>query len=322
MIQTYILKIQSLKWAQREKLKTTLITDTLGHVTSTEPTTTAHVPLPDGSSTPVQIWASDNKDSQLVMLWPGFGMGGYYYRPIAAALNKAGFHVAIGELRGQGQSSAKASRKSQWGYHDLASVDFPLQIAAAKKALDLEEDHPMRFLSHSMGGQISCLFAARPEAGKYNLRAIFGVGAGSPFRPTFSPKMGKRLGLGAVLLGGIGGHVVGFWPGKVLGKDLVGYGRQSGTHMREWRRFHKHNSLDDLTAQDINYVEAMKKVSIPITFSRCPDDEDCPQASIDGLASFVPAAQIKMIEIPEALGHNRWAREPESTVKLFLEQAL
>ncbi|WP_231910756.1 alpha/beta fold hydrolase [Corynebacterium suranareeae] len=287
---------------------------------STEPTTTAHVPLPDGSSTPVQIWASENKDATFVMMWPGFGMGGYYYRPIAAALNNAGYHVAIGELRGQGQSSAKASRKNQWGYHDLASVDFPLQIAAAKTALGLAQDHPMRFLSHSMGGQISCLFAARPEAEKYNLQAIFGVGAGSPWRPTFSPKMGKRLGLGAVLLGGIGGHVMGFWPGKVLGKDLVGYGRQSGTHMREWRLFHKHNSLEDLSKQDINYVEAMKNVSIPITFTRCPDDEDCPRASMEALASFVPAAQVTFEEIPEELGHNRWARQPEATLELFLRQ--
>ncbi|ANE02782.1 alpha/beta fold hydrolase [Corynebacterium crudilactis] len=288
----------------------------------TEPTTTAHVPLPDGSSTPVQIWASDNNDATLVMIWPGFGMGGYYYRPIAAALNKAGFHVAIGELRGQGQSSAQASRSSQWGYHDLASVDFPTQIIAAKTALELPQDHPMRFLSHSMGGQISCLFAARPEARTYNLQSIFGVGAGSPWRPAFSPKMGKRLGLGAVLLGGIGGHVVGYWPGKILGKDMVGYGRQSGTHMREWRKFHKHNSLTDLNGQDIDYVEAMKQVSIPVTFSRCPDDEDCPQASSEALASFIPSAQTKITEIPESLGHNRWAREPESTVKLFLEQEL
>ena len=87
--------------------------------------------------------------------------------------------------------------------------------------------------------------------------------------------------------------------------------------MREWRRFHKHNSLSDLTDQDIDYVQAMKDVTIPITLSRCPDDEDCPQASMEALASFVPHAALKTLTIPENLGHNRWARQPEAVVKLF-----
>ncbi|ALC04500.1 hypothetical protein CDES_00035 [Corynebacterium deserti GIMN1.010] len=286
---------------------------------STEPKLTEHVDMPDGSTTPVQIWSAEDPTAQLIMVWPGFGMGGYYYRPLASALNEAGFHVAIGELRGQGQSSAKASRKNQWGYNDLASVDFPRQIRAAKTALELADDHPMTFVSHSMGGQISCLFAARPEAEVLNLRSIFRVGAGSPYRPTFSPKMGKRMGLGSVFLGVIGGYILGFWPGKVWGQDFVGYGRQSGTHMREWRRFHKHNSLDNLAGQDIDYVQEMRKVRIPVTLTRCPNDEDCPEASIDALASFIPQAMVQKREIPEALGHNRWAREPESTVAVFLE---
>lgn len=273
--------------------------------------------MPDGSSTPVQIWQAADPQATLVMVWPGFGMGGYYYRPLASALTQAGFHVAIGELRGQGQSSARASRTNQWGYHDLAAVDFPLQIAAAKESLNLATDHPMRFLSHSMGGQISCLFAARPEAEKYNLQGIFGVGAGSPWSEAFGDKERRRLGMGAVLLGGVGGHLLGFWPGKVLGKDFVGYGRQSGTHMKEWRRFNRKNSLDGLTGQDINYVQEMKKVSIPLTFGRSANDEECPEASIDALASFLPNAPLTKLIVPGELGHNRWAREPAAVVELF-----
>ena len=273
--------------------------------------------MPDGSSSPVQIWRAAEPQATLVMIWPGFGMGGYYYRPIAAALHQRGFHVAVGELRGQGRSSARASRRDQWGYHDLASVDYPRQIAAAKRELGLPADHPMHFLAHSMGGQISCLFAARPEAETYNLRSIFGVGSGSPWRPAFNPAMGRRLGLGAVLLGGVGGHLLGFWPGKVLGWDPAGHGRQSGTHMREWRRFHRHNSLADLTGQDIDYVAEMRKVTLPVTFARSAGDEDCPQASIDALAGFIPNAEVAMRAVPGELGHNRWAREPEAVAELF-----
>lgn len=286
-------------------------------MTQSEPTTTVHVPMPDGSSSPVQIWRATDPAAVLVMIWPGFGMGGYYYRPIAAALHERGFHVGIGELRGQGQSSARASRRDQWGYHDLASVDFPRQIAATKRELDLAEDHPMRFLAHSMGGQISCLFAARPEAATYNLQHIFGVGSGSPWRPAFSPAMGRRLGLGSVLLGGVGGHLLGYWPGKVLGWDPAGHGRQSGTHMREWRRFHRHNSLAELSGQDIDYVERMRQVTLPVTFARSADDQDCPPASTAALVQFIPDARVQLVTVPGELGHNRWAREPEAVVELF-----
>ncbi|AGG65470.1 alpha/beta fold hydrolase [Corynebacterium callunae] len=284
---------------------------------SIEPTTTSHVPMPDGSTTPVQIWAAADPQATLVMVWPGFGMGGYYYRPLASLLLKAGFNVAIGELRGQGQSTAKATKKNQWGYHDLAAIDFPLQIAAAKQALGLKADHPMRFLAHSMGGQISCLFAGRPEAKTYNLQSIFGVGSGSPFFKAFGPKERRRLGAGAVLLGGVGGHVLGFWPGKIFGKDIVGYGRQSGTHMKEWQHFNRKNSLENLTGQDLNYVQEMKKVSIPLTLCRSANDEECPEASIDALASFLPTAPLCKLIVPGELGHNRWAREPAATVELF-----
>lgn len=293
------------------------VVDTLGRVTATEPTTTVHTALPDGSTSPVQVWKGDGA-KPLIMVWPGFGMGGYYYRPIAAELADRGFNVGIGELRGQGQSSARATRSSSWGYHDLASVDFPRQIRETKQELGLADDHPMIFLAHSMGGQISCLFAARNDARELNLQGIFGVGAGSPYRPTFDPGMGRRLGVGAVLLGVVGGQVLGYWPGKILGRDLVGYGRQAGVHMCEWRRFHRHNSLDNLTGQDIDYVDEMSRLELPILLTRFTDDLDCPTASSQALAQFLPNADVRFEDLPGELGHNRWAREPGIVADRFV----
>lgn len=292
----------------------------VGEVTSTEPAFTAHVEMPDGSTSPVQIWEGQ-ATKPLVMLWPGFGMGGYYYRPIASDLASRGFPVGIGELRGQGQSSAKADKKTHWGYHDLASVDYPRQIRATKEKLGLEADHPMIFLAHSMGGQISCLFAAREESSALGLQGIFGVGAGSPYRPTFDEKMGRRMALGSVLLGVVGGKALGYWPGKVLGRDIVGYGRQSGTHMSEWRRFHKQNSLDELTGADIDYVDEMSRVELRILFTRFENDRDCPTASSEALASFLPNADVRFEDLPGDLGHNRWAREPGIVADRFVSFA-
>lgn len=71
---------------------------------ATEPTTTVHVEMPDASVSPVQVWQGSGRTQPLVMVWPGFGMGGYYFRPLAAELAERGFPVAIGELRGQGRA--------------------------------------------------------------------------------------------------------------------------------------------------------------------------------------------------------------------------
>ena len=91
----------------------------------------------------------------LVILWPGFGVGARYYEPIAKELATRGWIVAIGELHGQGESTAAASRTQDWGYHDLASSDFPRTIRAVKRRLELGEKHPTLMLTHSMGGQMA-----------------------------------------------------------------------------------------------------------------------------------------------------------------------
>lgn len=105
-------------------------------------------------------------------------MGARYFRPTAQELADRGYPVVIGELRGQGRSSAKASRTARWWYHDTASQDYPGTICAAKEELGLPLDHPTVLLAHSMGGQVASLFLARPEA-KASIRLLAGWACGS-----------------------------------------------------------------------------------------------------------------------------------------------
>lgn len=116
----------------------------------------------------------------LVVIWPGFGMGARYFDPMGRELATRGFLVASGELRGQGTSTAKATRAHTWGYHHLASQDYPVTIKSVKEDLGLAVDHPTVFLCHSLSGQIAPLFFTRDEAAELNVQGFFGVGAGSP----------------------------------------------------------------------------------------------------------------------------------------------
>ena len=160
---------------------------------------------------------------------------------------------------------------------------------------------------------------------------IFGVGSGSPYRPAFVPQMGRRLGVGALFLGRVGGHGLGYWPGRILGRDFLGYGRQAGAHMREWLRFHKRNSLEDLTGQDMDYVAALSRPELPVLFTRFTNDQDCPTASSEALVRSqserrevqenVVFRQGDAMDLPGELGHNRWAREPGIVADRFVSFA-
>lgn len=278
----------------------------------------ADVALPGGTTSPVFVFPAKGEDGNtggsgdgakpLVAIWPGFGMGAKYFRPTAQELSDRGYPVVIGELRGQGRSKAKATRKARWGYHDTATEDYPATIRAAKVELGLPADYPTVLLTHSMGGQVGSLFLARPEAKELNVVGMMGVGAGSPYKNGFVGADRRRVALGSTFMTAVS-TVLGFWPaGRV---DLAGYGRQSDVHVREWKRFAHTNSLADLRGQDIDYEAEMKKVTVPILLTRFTNDDDCTLASAAYLADKFNRDDVRVEQLIGGLGHTKWARKPE-----------
>lgn len=272
--------------------------------------------LPDHSVSTVYCFAPEAPadGAPLVMMWPGFGMGARYYRPLARELAERGYNVAIGELRGQGTNSTTAMPDNQWGYHNLASEDYPRAIEAAKKELGLPRDYPTVMLTHSMGGQVGSMFLARPEAKELNLQGLMGVGTGSPYHRGFTGRAYVRALLGGQLMGQVA-KLRGFWPGGAL--DIAGYGRQSGRHVYEWSLFNRTNSIANLAGQDINYAEEIKNVRVPVLLTRFTNDTECTLASCEYLLSHLEKAPRKAEELSGNLGHNRWAREPQIIADRF-----
>ena len=271
------------------------------------------ITLPDNSTSTVALYPAPNSVKPLVVIWPGFGMGARYYRPIAEWLAERGFPAAVGELRGQGSSTAVASRNQSWSYHTLATEDYPLTIKAAKDNLGLPSDHPVIFLTHSMGGQIGTLFLANREANDLNVLGLMGVGTGSPYYKTFNPATKRRLFIGARFMAAVS-RVLGYWPDGRL--DIAGYGRQSGKHVGEWARLSRTNLVDHIDGND--YTSALLNVTAPVLYTRFNNDEDCTIASAEALAEHIPTAHPKVEELQGDLGHNRWAREPEIVGRRFI----
>lgn len=267
--------------------------------------------LPDGSVTPMALRVPEGSPRGIVVIWPGFGMGARYYRPIAQELQRRGFCVLTSELRGQGEQTAVASRRHNWGYHDLASIDYPAAVARARKEFDplvagAGEKLPVYLLCHSMGGQIASLYMARPEA---DIVGVVMVGSGAPHYKCFENREFKRLRYGAPVMRLVS-RIMGYWPASKI--DLAGYGRQAKNHVLEWGRFAATGKLEP-TGADMDYNAAMAQVTTPALLLNCGGDHDCTAASAKALAAMLPkAARYEFIE--QRLGHNRWAREPEAVV--------
>lgn len=275
--------------------------------------------LPDHSVSTVYCFepkAGAETNPPLVMMWPGFGMGARYYRPLAQELASRGYYVAIGELRGQGTNTTTAMPDNQWGYHHLASQDYPLGIRAAKAELGLDDDHPTYLLTHSMGGQVGSMFLARPEAKELNIRGLMGVGSGSPYHRGFTGAAHVRALLGGQMMGQIS-KLRGFWPGGAF--DIAGYGRQSGRHVYEWSLFSRTNTIANLKDQDINYAKEIGNVRTPVLLTRFANDPECTMESCEYLLEHLTKAPRKAEELPGRLGHNRWAREPKIVADRFEE---
>ncbi|WP_269768563.1 alpha/beta fold hydrolase [Corynebacterium glaucum] len=261
--------------------------------------------------------SSQHGDRPLVVIFPGMGMGARYYRPIAGALADAGFPTAIGELRGQGESPAVASRSNQWGYHHVAAEDYPATIRQAKQELTLDDDTPVILLTHSMGGQVGTLFMARPEAKECNVVGMLGVGAGNPWHKAFPLRDKLKYGLGIQFIWLVA-QVLGYWPGD---KISVGgsWGRHPRTYINEWARMNRTGKRGKLAGADMDYIKAMKRIDVPVVLTRFTNDRDCTVASAQSLADQVSGATVE--ELDGGLGHNRWAREPRAVVKRMLEFA-
>lgn len=284
------------------------------------------VSLPDASVSPVRVYDGTGEgtrdagalsgDSPLIVVWPGWGMGARYYEPIARELDERGYPVAIGELRGHGGNTAVATRKHRWGYHDMASQDYPLTIAAVKRHLGLPEDHPTVLLCHSMGGQIGALFLAREESRRLGVVGLVGVGAGTPYYRGFDRKNAVRLFAGAYIMRAIA-TLYGYQPAGIL--DVSGYGRQSADHVVEWTHYVHRNYLSRLARADMDYRTALTRVTVPVWLARCVNDSDCPMASAASLAASMPQTPSRLVEVPEPLGHNRWAREPKAIADVVEE---
>lgn len=265
---------------------------------------TIPIQVPDGSTVPVRLFPG-REGRPVVVIFPGLGVPGSYYDPVAEAFVDRGYNAAIGELRGQGDSRPRPGPDSAYGYHELVSVDLPAVLEVVRERFD--ESTPF-LLGHSMGGQLGVLYAARSPG---NLGGLILVASGSPFHRGHGTMRGAGLVVGAAAMS-LTATVAGFWPGDRF--DVGGFGRQSKVLIADWSRFARTGLIRPAGA-DVDYEERLGRLALPVLSISVAGDDLAPRRSIRNLVGKLPRATVTTWHQSEPLGHNGWIRNCTSTVE-------
>ncbi|QBS41791.1 alpha/beta fold hydrolase [Nocardia sp. CS682] len=274
---------------------------------------TVPIQMPDGSTVPVRLIpatgahrhpVTPDAPRPVLVIVPGLGVPGGYYESFAAKLAARGFDVAIGELRGNGDSTPKPSAASTYGYHELVSVDFPAIFQVVRDRFPASTPY---LLGHSMGGQFAVMYAARIRG---RLGGLILVASGTPYYRGY-PGLSSPGILVGTAAASLTANLAGFWPGDRI--PAGGFGRQSKVLIADWARLARTGRFQPVGA-DIDYEERISRLKLPVLSITVTGDDLTPPGSAEHLLAKLPKAEVTTWHQPESLGHNGWIRENTTTI--------
>ena len=256
----------------------------------------------DGGRFTVEVFANAQANAPAILIQPAMGVRAGYYRLLAEALRDAGCHAGIAELRGH--EAHDDARRPGWGYdfgyHHMLHEDWPQAVAAMKARFPGSRFY---LLGHSLGAQVSCLYASQHQAELDGLILI-----------ACSSVEWRLWGFGFLLFSqaaGLSGRLVGHFPGKAFRFA----GREARSVMADWARQARTGRF--MFGQPrLDYEPALGNVTLPVLGISLEGDFFASRRAFDGLVNKMPKAALERHHLdPKALGfegidHFRWARKP------------
>lgn len=244
---------------------------------------------------------------------PAMGVRASYYESFATHLCSAGFNVVTADWRGQGHSSVRASRTTDFGYEQM--IGDVKELAAY--ATDWFPATRKVIIGHSLGGQIGSLFAARYQD---LVSGLILVTACSVYYKGWSTSTSYKLRFAGSVFHPVS-KIVGYFPGFKIGFG----GRESRTVMKDWSR----NALSGnyvLTNSTYNYEEALQNLAKPVLSISLENDRLASKHAVENLykkfgsQSTVSHRHLNSSEtnvLP--LTHFSWAKHPDYFANMIKE---
>jgi len=235
---------------------------------------------------------------------PAMGVPASKYRKLGQSLASRNIIFVVADLRGHGTSSIRASRKNDYGYDEMLNLDMCTAVTTLKARYP---NRPLYLVGHSLGGQLSCLYAA---AGKERVAGVVLVAACSVYYRHFG-----RVKYGLRFLFTLVRPVVtcwGYFPGKRLGFA----GREATRVMRDWThqgRTGKYQILNN----SCDYETHLARMQHPLLALSFAEDTFAPQAAVTHLTQKMRQAEVTQHHVTLPRGesqkstHFTWLYQPD-----------
>lgn len=264
----------------------------------------------EGTSFALTVYAASDPAAPVLLIQPAMGVKAGYYDRLAEALQSNGCNVAVAELRAhEAEGGRSPGRDYDFSYDDMLRQDWPQAVAAIKARFPAA---PLYLFGHSLGGQISMLYAGQnPD----QLAGLVLVAISSVYW--------KLWGFGFLLYSQaavLTARLLGHFPGKVFRFA----GREARGVIADWARQARTGDFI-LGTPRLNHREALAGVTLPVLAVSLQGDFFAPKRATDHLVGKMPQAQLSRHHLdPKAMGidgvdHFRWARKPEVVVPTILD---
>ena len=253
-------------------------------------------------------------EAPVVFFYPAMGTRGGYYHRLLRPMSEAGIRFVVLEQRGQGLSSIRPSPSVNYGYKELVELDMREAVKVVKASYPAASK--ILLCGHSLGGQMSVLFAAAFPEEVDGLFLVCSVSAYGRVYPSWSVWFSIQL---AGLLFPIIAWVKGFHPGRQVGfggKDAKGviedWSRQARTG-----KYIPHGSK-------IDYEKRIAEINMPVYGVVVKGDERAPAPALKHLIGKIYKTDslidqnLETVELdPKAMKvpHFAWVKDPSQIIE-------
>lgn len=240
-----------------------------------------------------------------VLYWlPAMGVSAKHYLPLAEALAAHGIAVMLHEWRGIGSSDRRAGRRCDWGYRELLEADLPAGIEQARARWPQAR---LWLGGHSLGGQLSCLYASlHPK----QMAGIVLIASGAPYWRRFpaGPALCVAYALASPLA-----SLTGYLPGRRIGFG----GNEARGVIADWSRSGRTGRYS-VNGMQADFTRQLAALALPVRALCLQDDWLAPPSSLQWMLDGMPntSKQVSVVTPDQLAGrradHFTWMKVPDA----------
>ena len=256
--------------------------------------------LTDNTSLGITIFPADQQPAPLLLINPAFGIKATYYARFAQQLSEAGITTVTADLRGHGLSSVRPSKNTNYG-----SLEMINDLKIIFEALKIEyPSSKIYVLGHSYGGQVASLAIAKYPTSYDGLAMI---GSPNVYYKGWADFHYYRRKIMLFLLPIVSSIL------SILPLFKIGGYYTTNTQIEEYGYTGKTGDFK-VIGDELDYEQAIRKVTIPILAINIEDDLMAPKAAVALLyTKFINTKALTTLTLTKTathpkLSHINWPR--------------